>query len=207
MHIFSRICLIIPGIKIFSWNTTDESSTLSNYCSTVSININSIFQCKNSNINIISVYQTAEIQYTAARYIETIANNCAICESNSSAISAGSNCESSFTRTCINSGSMEVYRDSVIRRIANIKRITVESEHIIVCPGSYRFPEQKGWKFSVLALTDRVAGLTIRGAKYEVTDAELTNAFPLGVGNDFDGDITLRFLSGTAAVLLCDRGD
>ena len=75
----------------------------------------------------------------------------------------------------------------------------------VLGPGSYRFPEQKGWKFSVLALTDRVAGLTIRGAKYEVTDAELTNAFPLGVGNDFDGDITLRFLSGTAAVLLCDR--
>ena len=79
------------------------------------------------------------------------------------------------------------------------------TELLVLRPGSYRFPARRGWKFSVLALTDRVAGLSVRGAKYEVTDAELTNAFPLGVGNDFDGDITLRFLSGTAAVLLCDR--
>ena len=77
----------------------------------------------------------------------------------------------------------------------------------VLGPGSYRFPKRKGWKFSVLALTDRVAGLTIRGAKYEVTDAELSNAFPLGVGNDFAGDITLTFDAGTAAVLLCDRRD
>ena len=77
----------------------------------------------------------------------------------------------------------------------------------VLRPGSYRFPERPGWKFSVLALTDRVTGLSIRGAKYEVTDAELSNAFPLGVGNDFAGDITLTFRSGTAAVLLCDRGE
>ena len=77
----------------------------------------------------------------------------------------------------------------------------------VLRPGSYRFPERRGRKFSVLALTDRVTGLSVRGAKYEVTDAELSNAFPLGVGNDFDGDITLKFETGTAAVLLCDRGE
>ena len=77
----------------------------------------------------------------------------------------------------------------------------------VLLPGSYRFPEKTGWKFSVLALTAKVEGVTIRGAKYEVTEVTLSNAFPLGVGNDFAGEITLRFRSGTAAVLLCDRGD
>ena len=77
----------------------------------------------------------------------------------------------------------------------------------VLRPGSYRFPEKTGWKFSVLALTDKVEGVTIRGAKYEVTEVTLSNAFPLGVGNDFAGEITLRFRSGTAAVLLCNRGD
>ena len=74
-------------------------------------------------------------------------------------------------------------------------------------PGSYRFPLREGWKFSVFALTDRVEGLTIKGAKYNVKDAELTNAFPLGVGNDFCGDIELSFRTGVAAVMLCSRGE
>ena len=77
----------------------------------------------------------------------------------------------------------------------------------VLRPGSYRFPERKGRKFSVLALTDKVEELTIRGAKYEVTGVTLTNAFPLGVGNDFLGEIRLSFRTGIAAVLLCDRGD
>lgn len=77
----------------------------------------------------------------------------------------------------------------------------------VLRPGSYRFAEQKGWKFSILALTNKVEGLTIRGAKYEATEVTLSNAFPLGVGNDFAGDIELSFRSGIAAVLLCDRGE
>ena len=93
--------------------------------------------------------------------------------------------------------------DAGLRASARDERTELQ----VLRPGRYRFPERKGWKFSVLALTDRVAGLTIRGAKYEVADAELSNAFPLGVGNDFAGDITLEFRAGTAAVLLCDRRD
>ncbi len=77
----------------------------------------------------------------------------------------------------------------------------------VLRPGSYRFAEQKGWKFSILALTNKVEGLTIRGAKYEATEVTLSNAFPLGVGNDFAGDIELSFRAGIAAVLLCDRGE
>lgn len=43
-------------------------------------------------------------------------------------------------------------------------------------------------KLSVLALSDVCRGVGIRGAKWELTDAEWTNAFPLGVSNEFTGD-------------------
>ena len=82
-----------------------------------------------------------------------------------------------------------------------------KTELLVLRPGEYRFEKRLGWKFSVFALTDRVEGVTIRGSKYDVEDAELTNAFPLGVGNDFKTDISLDFCSGIAAVLLCDRGE
>ncbi len=82
-----------------------------------------------------------------------------------------------------------------------------KTELAVLRPGEYRFEKHPGWKFSVFALTDRVEGVTIRGSKYDVEDAELTNAFPLGVGNDFKTDIRLAFRSGVAAVLLCDRGE
>ena len=77
----------------------------------------------------------------------------------------------------------------------------------VLCPGSYRFARREGWKFSVFALTDRVEGLSLCGSKYDVENITLSNAFPLGVGNDFETDIALRFTTGTAAVLLCDRGE
>ena len=52
-----------------------------------------------------------------------------------------------------------------------------------------------------------VMRVTIRGAKYDVEDAALSNAFPLGVGNDFVGDVALSFRTGMAALLLCRRGE
>ena len=77
----------------------------------------------------------------------------------------------------------------------------------VLRPGSYRIPKREGWKLSILALTDRVEGLCIRGAKYNVEDTALTNAFPLGVGNDFAEDVSLSFRTGMAALLLCRRGE
>lgn len=38
---------------------------------------------------------------------------------------------------------------------------------------------------SVLALSERVEGLTLKGLQYELIDATLTNDFPLGVSNAF----------------------
>ena len=47
-----------------------------------------------------------------------------------------------------------------------------------------RLPRREGFSLSVFSLTDR-SRVTIRGAKYALEDAEITNGFPLGVSNEW----------------------
>ncbi len=44
-------------------------------------------------------------------------------------------------------------------------------------------PVRPGFSLSVFSLTDKSEGVTISGTKYEVEDATLTNAFPIGTSN------------------------
>ncbi len=47
----------------------------------------------------------------------------------------------------------------------------------------------RGWgMISVFCHSDRAEGVTLQGLKYTLRDAELTNAFPLGVSNEFVGE-------------------
>lgn len=58
---------------------------------------------------------------------------------------------------------------------------------ITAMTGSRRFgPEYHGF-LSVFSLTDRCEGVSLKGLKYELEDATLTNRFPLGVSNEFLG--------------------
>ncbi len=55
---------------------------------------------------------------------------------------------------------------------------------------------------SVLSLSDRAEGVTIKGLSYELDDAVLTNDFPLGVGNLPDGrDAVISVRNGTLLVI------
>lgn len=47
---------------------------------------------------------------------------------------------------------------------------------------------QAGKLISVFSLSDRSEGVTIKGLKYQLQDAELTSGFPLGVSNEFTGE-------------------
>ncbi|MBR1821121.1 MAG: thiamine diphosphokinase [Clostridia bacterium] len=60
-------------------------------------------------------------------------------------------------------------------------------------------------KLSVFALTDVCRGVNIRGAKWTLKDAELTNAFPLGLSNAFAAaaaEISVR--EGALLVTVCE---
>ena len=73
----------------------------------------------------------------------------------------------------------------------------------VLRPGVYRLPYRAGWSLSLLALTERVEGLTIRGAKYEVEGITLCNPTTLGQSNAFLTAVELRFDSGVLALVCC----
>lgn len=50
-----------------------------------------------------------------------------------------------------------------------------------------RFPRREGFSLSVFAVSDRCR-VSIRGAKYELDSAILSNAFPLGASNEWAED-------------------
>ena len=49
-----------------------------------------------------------------------------------------------------------------------------------------------GAKFSVLSYAERSSGVNIENAKYELTDAVLTQSYPIGVSNEFQGKETTK---------------
>lgn len=67
------------------------------------------------------------------------------------------------------------------------------------------FSEQSEGFLSVFAHSDICKGVCLKGLKYELDGAELTNGFPLGVSNEFIGKkATVTIGSGTA-ILVYDR--
>lgn len=65
-------------------------------------------------------------------------------------------------------------------------------------------PEHSGF-LSVFSHTDRCTGVRLKGLKYELDDAELTNRFPLGVSNEFLGIPSSVTIGTGIAVLVFDR--
>ena len=77
----------------------------------------------------------------------------------------------------------------------------------VLRPGIYTLPYRKGQSLSLIALTEQVAGLTIRGAKYEVENAVLRKPTTLGQSNAFVSDVNLSFDSGVLALVCCRLED
>ncbi len=81
------------------------------------------------------------------------------------------------------------------------------------CGGRVRFrPECRG-RLSVFALGEAVSGVTLKGLLYETETVTLTNAFPLGVSNEFTGRVAsvsaehgplLLIWDGTPDDILCE---
>lgn len=65
--------------------------------------------------------------------------------------------------------------------------IGVDSWYRVISNGTYRIEEGLEGYLSVFCLGDRASGVTEKGLKYELEDAELTMEFPLGVSNELTG--------------------
>ncbi len=81
------------------------------------------------------------------------------------------------------------------------------SELRVFRPGTYRLPYRAEWSLSLLALTEKVGGLSIRGTKYEVRNVTLQNPTTLGQSNAFVSDAEISFSSGVLAVVCCRLED
>ena len=72
--------------------------------------------------------------------------------------------------------------------------------------GSVTFPAQERGILSVFCLGADTAGVSIRGAQYEVENAVLTADFPLGVSNHFVGKpVTVSAECGSLLLGLCEE--
>ena len=72
-------------------------------------------------------------------------------------------------------------KKGAIVRIYDVKEemIVFNNTHVIINEGALRR------NMSVFSLDDRCEGVSIKGTKYELDDAVLTNSFPIGVSNEF----------------------
>ena len=70
-----------------------------------------------------------------------------------------------------------------------------------------RFPRKEGWSLSVFAVDGPCRGVTIRGARYPLRDAELLPSFPLGVSNQWtDDEAVISVEEGVLLVILSRMG-
>ncbi|MBS6476723.1 MAG: thiamine diphosphokinase [Firmicutes bacterium] len=74
-------------------------------------------------------------------------------------------------------------------------------EAYIFSGGSVRIPARAGCSLSVLSLSDRCTGVSIRGTKYELEDVTVENSFPIGVSNQWRGTAEITVEQGVLAVI------
>lgn len=67
--------------------------------------------------------------------------------------------------------------------------------------GSITLPPHPGFSISVLSLSDRCEGVSITGAKYPLQNVTVTNTFPVGISNEWEGDITISAARGILLVI------
>lgn len=68
--------------------------------------------------------------------------------------------------------------------------------------GTFSFPDHVSGYVSVFAHSERAEGVWLRGLKYELQDAVLTNSYPLGVSNEFIGkESSISVRTGTVLIV------
>ena len=72
----------------------------------------------------------------------------------------------------------------------------------VIKDSSITLPTSKEGYFSVFSLTDQSQGISITGGKYPLSNASLSNHFPLGVSNEFAGNqVKICVKKGTLIIL------
>lgn len=71
--------------------------------------------------------------------------------------------------------------------------------------GSICLPRREGFSLSVFSVSDLSQGVSLEGVKYPLTDASLSNTFPLGVSNEWTADTAAITVGEGTLLLLLSR--
>lgn len=76
----------------------------------------------------------------------------------------------------------------------------------LLANGELTLPRLPGYSLSLLSVSDACKNVSIRGVKYPLDRATLTNSFPLGVSNEWQGDAHICVGEGVLMVI-CSKMD
>ncbi len=84
-----------------------------------------------------------------------------------------------------------------------LRIVSEDTEVMLLQDGTLSLPRREGFALSVFAFSERCRGVSLRGTKYTLTDAELENSFPLGVSNEWAAEAaTVSVTAGTLLIVL-----
>ena len=72
---------------------------------------------------------------------------------------------------------------------------------VLLSNGETEIPPMPGYSLSVLALTDEVQNVCISGVKYPLHGKTVTNTFPVGVSNEWEGTAKISCADGILLIL------
>ena len=80
-----------------------------------------------------------------------------------------------------------------------------QAKLLVLSGGEAVLPRREGWSLSLLSLSDRCEGVSIRGTKYQLENTVITNRFPIGVSNEWEQDAHIRVESGVLLICQCRK--
>ena len=90
-----------------------------------------------------------------------------------------------------------------VRHGARAELIGRDAHIYVFTGGALSLPPRAGWSLSLFAVSDECRGVAVRGTKYTLSDAVVTNSFPIGTSNEWRGTAEISVEAGVLAVMLC----
>ena len=90
-----------------------------------------------------------------------------------------------------------------VRHGARAELIGRDAHIYVFTGGTLSLPPRAGWSLSLFAISDECRGVAARGTKYTLSDAVVTNSFPIGTSNEWRGTAEISVGEGVLAVMLC----
>ena len=91
----------------------------------------------------------------------------------------------------------------------NVSAYIIDSKAVltVIKDSEISFSPTKNYYFSVFSLKEKSYGVTIKNAKYEISNCQLENNFPLGISNEFleHKPALIKVKSGELLIVLCKK--